>query len=316
MFPEKLTTAKPLHIAASQGHSQIVQILLDHGASIDSVDGKHATPLHYAADKGQAGMVKLLLESGANPNAVNSDLESPCMVAAAYANVNSLETLMKGGTNIQLRDWCGRTALDYAARAREKGACLFLMNLTAGQGLGEKDVYDRSVLYQAVCHRVDLPMTYFLNLVLLAGVYESGSYNILNAAVEYRSTTEVRMLLRRLPSGLLPSLLDFCALDLGTPLHFAAVLSKMDMINLLLDAGAQLEIDGSEHGTPLMGACATGRLAAVKLLVARGAKTSYTRDEQFFSALAAAKYHPEVRRWLLVGRFLEGPKLLAYKEVE
>lgn len=316
LFPETLRTAKPLHIAASKGHSRIVQILLEHGTSIDSVDGKHATPLHYAAENGQAGMVKLLLDYAANPNAVDISLQSPCMIAAAHADVNLLQTLMKGGADIQLRSWCGQTALNCAANSRTKDAFVFLMNATTGQGLGAGDELGLKVLYEAMCCRWDLPITYFLNLAPLAGIYESQSYNIINAAVAYRSTTEFRMLLRRLPTGLSPSLLDYRALIEGTPLHLAAALSKVDTLNLLLDAGAQLELDGSEHGTPLMGACATGRLAAVKLLVARGAKTSYVRDGQFFSAFAAAKYHPEVRRWLLVGRFLEGPKLLAYKEVE
>ena len=55
-----------------------------------------------------------------------------------------------------------------------------------------------------------------------------------------------------------------------------------------------------------MGACATRRLEAVKMVVARGAQTSYVKGEK----LLAAKYHPEIRRWLLVRRFLEDPKLL------
>ena len=138
----------------------------------------------------------------------------------------------------------------------------------------------------------------------------------MNAAVENRSKAEVRMLLRRLPTSDLPIILNHRALSGGTPLHTAATMAKIDTMTLLLDAGAQLELEGSEHGTALMGACATGRLAAVKLLVARGARTSYMKDGQFYSALLAAKYHPEVRRWLLVGRFLEGPKLVTWKEFE
>ena len=44
------------------------------------------------------------------------------------------------------------------------------------------------------------------------------------------------------------------------------------VISLLLDAGAELEIEGGPYSTPLMGACAVGRLEAVKLLVRKGAK--------------------------------------------
>lgn len=105
------------------------------------------------------------------------------------------------------------------------------------------------------------------------------------------------MLLRRVPTGHLPRLLNHRALD-GTPLHLAAKVPKVDTIALLLDAGAQLELEGSEHGTPLMVACATGRDAAVKSLVARGARTSYVKDGEVYSAFTAAKYHPPVRRLL------------------
>ena len=122
------------------------------------------------------------------------------------------------------------------------------------------------------------------------------------------------MLLRRVPDGLLSGILNHRAPgpDEGTPLYAATIASELDIINLLLDTGAQLEIEGSEHGTRLMAACACGRLAAGKLLVARGARTSYVKDGQFFSVFAAAKYHPRVRRWLLFWRFVEGPRSLAY----
>ena len=86
------------------------------------------------------------------------------------------------------------------------------------------------------------------------------------------------------------------------------------MINTLLEAGAQLEQEGGEHGTPLMGACAAGRLAAVKVLVSKSAKISYEKEGQIFSALRAAKHFPEITRWLLVGRFTEGRRLLTNGE--
>ena len=152
-----------------------------------------------------------------------------------------------------------------------------------------------------------------MNLAPPSEVFESQRYSILNAAIERRSTAEVKLLLRRVPTDILPQILNHRAVD-GTPLHLAAILSKEDTMNILLDKGAQIELEGSEHGTPLMGACAIGRLAAVKLLVEKGARTSYVKDGQVYSVLTAAKYHPQVRRWLLVGRFLEGPQLLTCKE--
>lgn len=315
-FPKSLLTAKPLHIAASEGNSNIVLMLLDYGASIDCVDGRHATPLHHAASNGQTAMVKLLLDSGANPNAVNFELESPCMAAALYDQIDSIQALLRGGADIQLRNCYGQNALHLAASSGSKNVFVFLLNTPTGHSLGAEDILGISFLDEAISCRSSFPMTLLLNLALPVEAYESRTGNTLSIAVSCRSATDVRQLLRRLPTGLLPRLLNHPHLFGTTPLHTAAVLAKLDTINLLLDTGAQLEVEGSEYGTALMGACATGRLTAVRLLVARGAKTSYEKDGQCYSALLAARHHPEVRRWLLVGRFLEGPKLLTYKEVE
>lgn len=315
-FPESLLTAKPLHIAASEGNSDIVLMLLDYGASIDCVDGEYATPLHHAASNGQTAIVRLLLDSGANPNAVDSTLESPCMAAAFNDQLDSIRALLQGGADIQLRNCYGQNALHLAASSGSKNVFVFLLNTPTGHSLGAEDILGISFLDEAISCRSSFPMTLLLNLALPVEAYESRTRNILSTAVAHHSATDVRQLLRRLPTGLLPRLLNHPDLHWGTPLHTAAVLPSLDTINLLLDTGAHLEVEESEYGTALMGACATGRLAAVKLLVARGAKASYEKDGQCYSALLAAKHHPEVRRWLLVGRFLEGPKLLTYKEVE
>ena len=60
-----------------------------------------------------------------------------------------------------------------------------------------------------------------------------------------------------------------------------------------------------------MGACAAGRLLAVKSLVRKGAKICYTRDGRLYSALRAAANFPEIVRWLIVERFVANPKMLA-----
>ena len=86
----------------------------------------------------------------------------------------------------------------------------------------------------------------------------------------------------------------------------AATRPSEKLIDILFDAGADLELPGGDYGTPLMGVCAMGRLDVVKTLVREGARTSYTYDGKFFSALAAAKHNPKPKRWLLVYRLVEG----------
>jgi ankyrin repeat protein len=56
----------PLHVAAFYGHLEVCRLLLDWGAKVDSLDVSEETPLHHAAMTGHLSVVKLLVEKGAN----------------------------------------------------------------------------------------------------------------------------------------------------------------------------------------------------------------------------------------------------------
>lgn len=68
-------SAPALHRAASNGHIEIVELLLDHGADINAKDVLGATALHQAAAV-QEPVLHLLLKRGAVPSIVTSMGES------------------------------------------------------------------------------------------------------------------------------------------------------------------------------------------------------------------------------------------------
>lgn len=56
----------PLRLAAMKGYTEIVAILLAHGATVNASGPSGRTPLHWAALKGHLDIVHLLLEHGAD----------------------------------------------------------------------------------------------------------------------------------------------------------------------------------------------------------------------------------------------------------
>lgn len=305
-----LNTAKSLHIAASLGHADIARSLIEHGASIDSVDDHLWTPLHFAACNRQLQLTELLIAFNANVNAVDDRLRSPCMVAASAGFLQPIQALVQGGADLTLQDhnWC--TALHYAAFSGYLEIISFLNTNMEGYALNAETLSGESVLITISRWAYPSHSSFFLNLAPNPSIYEPRKSNVLTAVAGTNDPAHLKKVLRRLAKELVPRLLAHRDLRWGTPLYAAATQPAEKVIDMLLDAGAELELEGGEHGTPLMGACAAGRLGVVKTLVRKGAKTSYTKDDRVFSALLAAKHHVKVIRWLLVGRFTEGPLLI------
>ena len=306
-------------IAAALGKVDIARSLIEHGASVDGMANGPDTPLNLAAYEGQAQIVELLVSFGANVNSRNTLLQTPCMSAASYGCLASVQALAKGGADLMLKDISGDTAVHYAA------GITFLADNSDYSPFLEVIVFlahkMQDLLFFAESKEGHSIITisgwayppyqsFLLNLAPNPSVYEPHRNNIISATVRTNNPIDLRRLLRRLPRPLIPTLLAQEDQYWGTPLYSAATHPSGNVIDMLLDAGADLELIGGDSGTPLMGACANGRLGVVKALVGKGARTSYTEDGKIFSALSTAKLHPKVTRWLLVGRFAEGPLLL------
>ncbi|XP_046965011.1 ankyrin repeat and MYND domain-containing protein 2 [Vanessa cardui] len=91
-FDENGMTA--LQHAAYKGSKDMVQLLLDRGADVNS--GKHEynyTALHFGALSGNSEVCKLLLDAGAKPTATNSVGRTASQMAAFVGNHHTVATI-------------------------------------------------------------------------------------------------------------------------------------------------------------------------------------------------------------------------------
>jgi ankyrin repeat protein len=68
----------PLNIACLEGHKEIVQLLLENDADVNSINKDGETPLHLASVVGHTEIVKLLLKNGAAVNVKDSGHPGTC----------------------------------------------------------------------------------------------------------------------------------------------------------------------------------------------------------------------------------------------
>jgi hypothetical protein len=111
---EGFSTVTPLIWAARGGNLEIVQILLEHGASVRVQSRAFGTPLSNAAASGNPALVQILLERGADPDAGRPDGSSPLMCAVMAGDAQAASMLIKAGADARLRNRAGQNAADLA----------------------------------------------------------------------------------------------------------------------------------------------------------------------------------------------------------
>jgi ankyrin repeat protein len=104
-------------IAAIEGHTEMVKMLLDRGAKIDLVDSAGRTALMYAASGPFAPTVRVLIDRAADVNVRDTaERFTALMFAAAEGQVEVIEVLLYNGADTTIKDKDNDTALDFAEK--------------------------------------------------------------------------------------------------------------------------------------------------------------------------------------------------------
>jgi hypothetical protein len=104
----------PLMLAALKGHLALVKKLVERDADVNKTGW---TALHYAASGGHTQVIDFLLENSAYIDAESPNGTTPLMMAAMYGSPESVKLLIQAGADLNVKNMVGMTALDFAVRA-------------------------------------------------------------------------------------------------------------------------------------------------------------------------------------------------------
>ena len=119
-----------LHLAAENGKTEAVRLLLKYGADPNKrrADENGRSPLHLAAGKGYPEVIEVLLANGANLNQTGNMGMTALYRAITLGQLEAAQTLIFHGADVHIPDLFGVTALENAALSK-KSALVKLLKI-------------------------------------------------------------------------------------------------------------------------------------------------------------------------------------------
>jgi len=226
-----------LLFASAAGDCAHIEALLAEGAAVNYQRVDGVSSLHAAAWSGPA--VRLLLAAGANPNIRNKAGDTPLIVAASKKATEAVELLLAHGADITCKRANNATALHVAAATGSAAVVEILLRHGA-------DPCDRNAALDT-------------SLIVAAAVGGVDAVRVLCAE---------------------PRVKDFIDLQRengATALSFACTKRNVEAIEVLLAAGASVNIANSNEDSPIIIAADAGSEEIIRRLLAAGANPCHQR---------------------------------------
>ena len=240
----------PLADALENGRRDAALALIAQGADVDAAQADGTTPLHWAAYQLDTELVDRLIARGARANTANRYGASPLGEAAKAANAAIVERLVKAGADVEAANGDGETVLMLAARAGSTEVASALIE--AGADVNAREAWrDQTALMWAgegaFPKLVDLLIAHGADVRARAAANDWGSQITSEPRAQYRPTGGLTPLLYASRSGCASCVRAILAagenVDRPTPDGVTALMLaidnyEFDTAKALLDTGA------------------------------------------------------------------------------
>jgi ankyrin repeat protein len=293
-----------LVFAVEQGHSKIVEELLENGADINILDNKKKLPINIAIQEGYTDIIKLLQNTGAKASIGDIEFSAPALLGAAkQGNLEILKSALAAGIDPNVseiddnpRNPRHKTALMFAV---ERGHLAIVEHLIiAGADVNLSNRPGKKLGKTPLMYAAESDHPEIVKLLLRSGAIvdaqDKRGQTALYYAVLEQKTEAVKSLLEY---GADPHKKNWD----GTPFK-SATYSNKEIVMLIThyDQSKGSEVSDRAREEMLQSASFKGDLGIVRELIAQGVNLT-AKDHNGWNALsyACAKGHLDITQVLL-----------------
>ena len=272
----------------------VCRVLIDAGADLHTKNEKQRSPLHYACGSGTLDVVKMLVRAGAGVRATNDKGWACLHIATIHGHTDTVRYLVglpDVDVNHRVTEY-HETALHRSSHPTRADIVQVLID--AGAEVEIRNKYGYSPLHYACLSGA----TDVVKMLVRAGAGVRAQTDAGETCLAYALISRHIATIRYLV-GLPDVDVNHLSAHNHTVLHFA-VLDHASRVQVLIDAGADIDTKNNSGWSPLHYACEQGVLDVVKMLVEAGAGVrSQTDAGQTCLILAARCGHTEIVRYLV-----------------
>ncbi|XP_016365820.1 serine/threonine-protein phosphatase 6 regulatory ankyrin repeat subunit C-like [Sinocyclocheilus rhinocerous] len=253
----------PLLLAAEQGHTEVVKILLQSNARVDVFDEEGKAAIHLAAEQGHQDIVDILLAHKAFVNAKTKLGLTPLHLSAQSGSAQLVRLLVETHqASVDVLSLRKQTPLHLAAISGQLDVCSSLLNLKAD--ITATDIRGQTPLHLAAENDHSEVVKLFLRqrpeLAMLANMEGATCTHMAAAKGSVAVIKELLLFNQGGPVTLNNKANGLC------PLHLAAAGGHTEVVKVLLDAGASVTEEDAEGMTAIHLAAKNGHTHILEVL--------------------------------------------------
>ena len=312
-FSNENNLSQELIEASRNGQVRRIRKLVEKGADVNTTSGNGHTPLIAAMYCKQHKSVRALIKAGADVNQrcdVGPRSNTPLSTAAGINDSKCLDLLLKSGADVNVPDIYQRTALMDLMNYNERYECMDLL-INAGADVNEALIYAAELgklenvvklleagadidhldthgltpltrlvqrLALATCERSELLKCALFLIEAGADVNACGTTGV-TAIADVVDTGDEGLLRAFINVGIDPSFISKKLNNGDTAMMKAAIKGYNKFIEILIDAGADVNSVNNSCSTALMFAAENSQEACVNALIKAGADVNIIDNE-------------------------------------